>query len=569
MAKRSVIVLIAVVLFIGYSSLQAQDKEAEPRLLMSLSLKSYTEGVNNVVNIVNSVAPGMGMMVQQKVPQMLGSPVLQGIDRDKPVYVYVGFVAKDLPGITGIFIPVTDFDAFSTGLQPTSFLKKTKFGPNHIEKAGDYALVVMNVQKNTQNGLFKATDHIEYFKKWQSEQAPQHMISAVFHVGPVRNALLAQLEQAQQRIMPMLTMLGGAGAADPEAFKSIFGLYFKALKTLVKGIEKAEVNLDADTQNITVQTVAHPVKGGSVETFLAPPESEIKKIIGLANIHAQFMYAGILGEKPALMAEFRKMIPLSLKMQGLDGKTAGKMGEMISASMDLMTPCLFAGSADVSAEGFAVEYAIKLDKKRASGFLEQIGSIYRDMEKLAGPDKLYSKIEYSKNVRKVEGITVDRLTLAYNIDHPQGAMLKKAGMGALEKMVFDYAAVDDTIVMASPSRFDALVQKIRQGDNGSHVPVRDQTVLKGSFNIIECIKGITGMVTTIPPQIKNICQAMQSEGTAIEFDIVCNNMADMKMAIPVKLIRSVAMIFMQIKASQGMQPGRPPAGPVPPAPPVF
>jgi len=570
MIKKPVIIFIAGLLFIGCCSLQAQDEEPEPRLLVSVTLKSYTECVSNFVNVVNAVVPGMGMMVQQRVPQIIGSPVLQGIDRDKPVYVYIGFIAKDLPGITGIFIPVTDFGAFRTGLQETSFLKKTKFGPNHIEQTGEYALVVMNIQKDTQNGLFKATDYISSFKKWRSENEPHHMISVVMRVEPVRDALLAQIQQARKTIVPLLAMISGAqaGAADPESIKKILGIYFEALQALVTGIDNAVLNFDMNDQKIIVQTVAHPVKGGPTEKYFAPPESDIKKIIGLANSNAQLMYAGILGDKTPIMAEFKKIIPLSLKMQGLDGETAGKMNELINTSMDLMIPCLFMGALDISPEGFAVEYAIKLDEKRASGFCEQLGLFYKDIEKLAGPDKLYKKIEYRKDVRKVEGMPVDRLTLEYNMDHPQAAMLKQAGIGALKEMIFEYTTVGDTVVMASPSKFDALVQKVRKGGNGSSITVRDNTVLKGSLNIVECMKGIMGVITTIPPHIKNICQGMPSAGTAIECDLVLNNTADIKMTIPVQLLKTAGMLFLQIKTlQQGMQPGKPPVGPVPP--PVF
>ena len=543
-------------------SLRSQETGPEPRLLLAVTLKSYTECMQKVTQIVNAVVPGMGANIGQMAPAALGSPALQGVDRAQPVYITVGFVSHNVPPVVGMFVPVTDFGAFKSGLAPGSILRKTPSGDNHMEKMGDYALTVVN----TGGG---SASYVPFVKKWKpAKKDTMHLITAVFHMEPVRKTVLGQLAGIQA-MMGMMAGMGaagqpGAGAVDPQSVQKIMGIYFDGFKVVAEGLDKAEINIDADPGTITVQTFVHALKGSSLKKAVSPPGFTLKDIAGLIDKKAQIVFAGGLEKNNSLISKMKEIIPLSLGMQGIEGKKLKTMTESLNTSMDLITPCVFCMSMNVGAQGIDLEYIIKMDGKRAAESFEQMGRFYKDMAQFAGPDKMYEKIEYTKGVKKISGIRVDRFKMSYNTNHPQLAQLKN--FPGFKDMEYDYCAFNDMMLMSQTGGMEELIKKVKAGGGTSDIHLRDKTVCRGSYNLLKLAGMGMNMVPGVPAAAKQMFQNAPSAGTEIEFDLVCSGKADMKLTVPVKLLQTAGMMFLQLNAGGQGPSAMPPAGSDVPAP---
>jgi hypothetical protein len=504
---------------------------------ISFTLKSYQSFTDGFTRIVDTVSPGSAAEALGDIREGLGIQDLKGIDKGRPWQVAVWAEGLSAPPCVSIRVPVSDFAAFRDGLNPGLL----KGEDNRIQQVGNYATVWLEFGPPS-----AATTEGE--KAWKPDllKAPTGLVQLLVRPGTaLREELVGAVGMGRMAIGAAMAGQDAEamGGIDPKAMGELMSFYFDLIETGVKGFESLDVNVDLKNDKLTFQETVAPVAGSTLATWLKTKDGNLGALASYVNQKAPMALAMRFEENEGLMPTLKRLISLSMQMQGLpaDSDAIRETEQLIEE----FVPLQFAGHFDFS-EGLQFGGVYRFPGKNTAEVYENLKKFLQNsMQNQVGPDKPYSSITVEEGQRKAGNVSVDRTTMAMNLDAPmyqmpgQKEMLETMMPGG--KMIVDYALKGDDLLMGSPAQLDAILA----GPAGaSYQPegVNPRTMAYGFFNVFSLIPAIMNANPMVSDEDKEKFSKIDPTGTAIEFRLDLGNTLYYQAGIPLKFFQTVGQI---------------------------
>jgi len=522
-------------------------EKAGPRHFMTVTVQSWDALLRAAGRIADALVPGMGMQVQGMLPAVLGVPGLQGLERGKPVFVTFGFQGEKKPPLAVFHLPVEDVDRFVGGLGQRGLFAGAKNWTRHA--AGGYLVT---------SRAAKEISVLQAAARWvRPAERPSRLLAVDVRVEPVRAALLHGLDALKGLAAAGMMAAGGQVAGDPRDLQAVVEWYVKAAKAVVNGSERILLTADVNDAGITFRAVVYPVKGTPLAGFMNPPSLDVRPMTAYLDDDAFISCAGVMDKHEDLLAACRKIMVLSMKMQGMTPASSEEAAKEMARSMEQAFPCRFALSLDMTEKGYSYVYLLRMDRARAAESFTALKRFYRRMAAVLPGKGLYESVTFQPGVRTVDGVRVSRFTLVVDAKNPR--MKALAMFPGFTRMEYDCARMGDTILVASPALMEKVIARVKEGA-GKPRAVEPGTVLLGTFNLFSFLKGIGGMVPMLPPQVKAVFRQVRAEGTAVGYVVKAGGRMEATVTVPLALLTQAGKLFMQMRAIKG---GAAPPGPSP------
>jgi hypothetical protein len=507
---------------------------------ITLTLQSYQAFTEGFTKVLDSVAPGEAGEALQEMREGLGIQDLKGIDLTRPWQVAVWADSMSVPPCVSIRVPVSDFAAFRDGLNPG--LLKGEEGANKIQQVGNYATVWMEFgapSESTQAGE----------KAWKPDQLQASGGIAHLAIKPgsaLREEMIGALGMGRMMISGAMSGQDSAamGGMDPKAMAELMGVYFDMFETGVKGFESLGVKLDLKGETLKVEETIVPVPGSTLAGWFKAKEGNLGALSSYLDQKAPMGVAMRFEGNENLMPTLKRFISLSMQMQGLPADSdAIRDTEKLVESF---VPVQFAGSVDMK-EGIQFGGIYQFPgKDSATVYANMKEFLKNSMQSQVGEGKPYSSINVEEGVRKVGGVSVDRITLVVNLDAPiyqmpgQREMIESLWPGG--KMVFDYAMRGDDLLMGTPAKLDAFLAGPVAGSAYKPEGVNPKTMAYGFINVFNFMDAIMAANPMMSDEDKEKLSKIDATGTAVDFRVDLGDQLLYQANVPLKLFKTFGQL---------------------------
>jgi hypothetical protein len=510
---------------------------AQPSPPITFTVRSYQSFTDGFTKIADTVSPGSAAEALGELREGLGIQDLKGIDKARPWQVAVWAEGLSTPPCVSIRVPVSDFAAFRDGLNPGLL----QGDGNRIQEIGNYATVWLEFGPPS-----AATTEGEKAWKPDSLKAPAGLAQLVVRPGTaLREELVGAVGMGRMAIGAAMANQDAQamGGIDPKAMGELMSVYFDLIETGLKGLESLDVGVDLKNNKLTLDETIAPVAGSTLAGWLKTKDGNLGALASYLDANAPMALAMRFEENEGLMPTLKRLISLSMQMQGLpaDSEAVRETEQLL----EQFVPMHFAGNFDLK-EGIQFGGVYRFPGKNPAevyGTMKKF--LQNSMQSQVGADKPYSSITVEEGQRKVGNVAVDRTTMVINLDAPmyqmpgQKEMIETMMPGG--KMVFDYALKGEDLLMGSPARLDAILA----GPAGTaYRPegVSPRTVAYGYFNVFSLIPAIMAANPGISDDDKEKLAKIDATGTAIDFRVDLGNALHYQAGIPLKFFQTIGQV---------------------------
>ena len=507
---------------------------------ITFTLQSYESFANGLTKVVDAVSPGDASEALGDLREGLGIQDLKGIDTARPWQIAVWAESLGVPPCVSIRVPVSDFAAFRDGLNPG--LLKGEDEENAIRQVGNYAAIWMEMGSPSEAA--KAGE-----KAWKPDalKAPGAIAQLVVRPSSaLRDELVGAISMGRMAIGAAMSGQGmqAAPGMDPKAMGELIGVYFDVIETGVKGFESFDLKLDLKGETLLLQEMIVPVAGSTLAGWFNTKEGNLGALSQYLGGKSPVGVAMRFEENEGLMATLKRVVSLSMQMQGLpaDSEAIRETEKLVEA----FVPLQFAGVVDVN-KGIQFAGLYQFPGKDTAAVYSHMKKFVREtLQSQVGDDKPYSSINLEEGQRKVGGVSVDRTTMAVNLDAPiyqmpgQKEMIESLMPGG--KMIFDYALKGKDLFMGSPEQLDALLAGPATGAAYQPDGVNSHTMAYGYFNVFSFIPSIMATNPMMSDEDKEKFSKIDSAGTAVDFRLDLDNHLYYQAGIPMKFFRTIGQL---------------------------
>lgn len=535
---KKITVLIVATLVSGFVSSAALAAQSP---LVRLTIKNHEELISAVSKVVESAKPGMGQMIGAMAPAFLGSPELAGVDVKRPWQVVGWSKGMQQRPAFGIYVPVTDGDAFKAGLGPGILLGGN--GQNTVATKNGYAIIYDGNQKG-----FTDLDR-DQLLNWTV--APSGFADRTINVRvtpdeEMRKQFVEGIDSAKSAVMGGVMMglqnAPNKGAMNPEGMADMMDVYFSIIETAVKGMAQLDFGLAVADGDIVVSETVVPAANSPLAGWFAANPNGVAADAAAMDWDSTAAFAFSMRDDPALSGFLEKMMAASMKLQNLKAEDIAAE-ESLKLMKDMM-PAIGAVSVDFGKSGLGFSGSYRFpgrDGEKMRGLMKKW--LDENMGKQVGEGKPYSAFDYNENVGKIGGSSVNRMTLVYNFDAPMFSMPgQKEQIEAMfpgGKMVFDSVTVEDRMHFVSGGKLEDSINAAKSGMPAG-IKAGPRTTFIGQLNMVAMIKQMAGGNPGAIPIPPAVLASLDPAGTAIRFQADQNGNLDAKLRIPLKLISTFA-----------------------------
>jgi len=513
--------------------------------LATITVQNYTAFIKGVSTLANTASSHFGAMIDPNLRQVIGSSNMQGIDLDKPWHATVWMDSMGAPPVTAIFIPVSNYDSFKSGLSNRSLFSDHNPMITTLI-SNQHAVVIIKSNPLMQISAEQKNEIIEQGKTLSS--TPPHLLSVRLHISDeLSKQILATLPALKKGFLAGMTasLNSNPQLANMPGMTDIFELYFRMFEIVIEGTKEYSFHMDVTSDHIILHEELKTVPGTDFASILAPHSGGLGTVLSKLDSEHAFVGAFSVKQNDKLEQFIMALMEVSYKLYGAEFK--GEIKSLTAKMVKNLFPFNAGFTADMD-PGYQMAFAYELEsadkaKKTYRSILDSTSLLSNSLTGKNGPYK-YVKIE--KAVREIGGITIDRITFMMNLDHP---MFQTPGQKEQIEVMFpggilqmEYALAEKFILMSMGENIETLIYPVTNPFKPNKIKILDQTVFAGKVNILPIIKSLFAQTPNMPDNIKSKIAALPSEGDDIEFKIDIDSKYKSETYIPLSLIETLVQM---------------------------
>ncbi len=523
--------------------LAASAASAAEQPLASLRVRSFTDFTNALSRLAGSFAPNEAVDHGLEFSQGLGLTNFTGLDTQRPWEIAVWYKGGGQPPLLAIKAPVKDVTQFKENLSPAGALRAQ--GREWSQLGSGLGLIVFRDADSLSEAEKSALD------QWKAEAlaAPTRLVELKLNMSDsIREQAAGGVAFGKMAISSALAAqsAGAEGGPDKAAIQGMIAAYFDIIDTFVAGLQGLTLRLDLSSEALTAENTVTAKPGTDLATWLRAPAGEVTaQDLNYVEPDRLFSGAAYVGKEPWLVKLTQKMIRLGLQAQNietnsaavkdLDDLLAKALPVAIAGSMDLKDKLTFAFAYRFPAADVAETYA-QTKRFLTNGF-----------QAFVGKDKMYAAATLTEKHHAINGVGVDRVLLALNLDSPWFKMPgQKEQLQAFwpdGKMEIDYAIKGDRLLVASADRMKELLEPASgEPSRKAALKLESGTCLAGYLNLLGFIKQVAAVNPSIPEAVKDKLAKLDGKGAGLEFQLRKDNEAHSVVRVPLKLFRELGQL---------------------------
>lgn len=531
--KRSFHLITRALLLVATTSLAVAEAP------ITITVKNFRSLTNMVAKMADTASPGSSYQVLTGIQGMLSDATLEAIDTDRPWHAAVWIESLGGTPAMSLFLPTKDYSALKSSLEYGPLMNGPS-GAAEVSENGSYAALYYpgDMPSETASSAHKA---------WKA--------SSLKSLDGVIDLSIQPSEPLRQQIVQSLAMvrmmIGGAFSSqsqdafpgvDPMVMSQLLGSYFDVIDIGLKGWQKLSIGLDLTGENLAVRQSLTAIDGSELSKWLQGSDGSLGSVTSFIDETSPAAFAMRWDANPAYMPTLKKFMRLSMQMQGTapDSEAVAETEKLL----DLMAPMQAAGTIDF-ANGMGISGVYQFPGRDISemyGLMRKF--IQNSMQGQVGENMPYKELSIKEGHHKIGSQSVDRVTMAFNLDAPmyqmQGQKEIIEGMFPGGKMEFDYAVKGDNLFVASPDRLEQLLATSNPAAKTQIGTLRPTTVLAARINMLKLVPQFMKNNPMVPETTRNQFNNIDSTGTDIRMTIDLDGSLKGETLVPLRLIKNVA-----------------------------
>jgi hypothetical protein len=531
--KRSLHFITRALLLVATTSLALAEAP------ITITVKNFRSLTNMVAKVADTASPGSSGQILAGVQGMLSDATLEAIDTDRPWHAAVWIESLGGTPAMSLFLPTKDYSALKSSLEYGPLMHGPS-GTAEVSESGSYAALYYpgEMESETASSAHKA---------WNASglNSPDEVINiSIQPSDPLRQQIVQSLAMVRM-------MIGGAFSSqsqdafpgvDPMVMSQLLASYFDVLDIGLKGWEKLSIGLDLSGENLAIRQSLTAVDGSELSKWLEGGEGNLGTVTSYIDETSPAAFAMRWNANPAYMPTLKKFMRLSMQMQGSapDSEAVTETEKLL----DLMAPMQAAGTIDF-ANGMGISGVYQFpgrDIDEMYGLMRKF--IHSSMQAQVGENMPYKEISIQEGHHKLGSQSVDRVTMAFNLDSPmyqmQGQKEVIEGMFPGGKMELDYAVKGDSLFVATPARMEQLLATSNPAAKTQIGTLRPTTVLAARLNMLKLIPQFMKNNPMVPENTRNQFNNIDSTGTDIRMTIDVDGSLKGETLVPLRFIKNVA-----------------------------
>jgi len=235
---------------------------------------------------------------------------------------------------------------------------------------------------------------------------------------------------------------------------------------------------------------------------------------------------------------------LGLQMQNME--TNGPMFKDINALLERVLPVKFTASAYLKDQlSFTGVYTFP--GGNAAEIYAQMKKFFNQtLKSQVGEGKMYSAASLTEKHHTIDGVSVDRLSLALNLDNPMfKAPGQKEQMKAFwpdGKLEFDYVLKDGKLLFASAAGNQMQALLAGKANRKPTLELQESACLAGYMNVLGFMKVSLQANPMIPDEVKEKFGKLDPQNTSTEFQLSLDKQMHATGRVPLKLLHEMGRL---------------------------
>lgn len=526
-------------LILAALALASAAATAQPAL--QLTVRSYDELGQAIQRVAKAVNPGSQEDYAQQFGAQLGLTNLASFDTKRPWEIALWYEAGGSP-LVALKGPIKDLASFKAGLNPKGLLRTQGKEWKQLENG------LVSVTFKPSSDLTET--ETSALKQWNGQpiQPPNKTVELNAKLSePLRTQAKTLLGFGRASAAQTLESDQGLAAtgANPKVMTGLFNAYFDLLDTFLDGFQDLRLGVEVAPEAIQFDERISAKAGSELAKWLESPAEHLTAAdLGTLDPDALFSVAAYVGKSDSLMKIAKQFTAVGLQVQNIE--TNGPMAHDINALLERVLPVKFTASAYLKDQlTFAGVYAFP-GGNATEIYAQMKKFMNQTLKSQVGEGKMYSAANLAEKHHTIDGVSVDRLSMAINLDNPMfklpGQKEQIKAFWADGKMEFDYALKDGKLFWASAggNQMEALLAG--KANRKPTLALQESPCLVGYMNILGFAKASLQANPMIPDEVKAKFAKLEPQNTSYEFQVSLDKQMHLTGRVPLKLLQEMGRL---------------------------
>jgi len=476
----------------------AQDEAAEPdRSSLTITGRSWDELLLAVKTIAEAATPAAGDMIDGALVGMLGD-VPDHTDTDAPIHV-VMIMPQVMGQAPDLFFLVKPTNSKALRGAINDLPQAEGLG---VAKFGEHVLFGPKDSKT-------AADMVEIAEGWTApagHDAPEHDVRITLQTNQIERQTAGAMARG------LVGMAGGQMSAElgesgvgVEEMNLMMQTYGQIAELLIAGTDTLVLDINVTDEELRIVSVLDTAKDSALASAVAAPTKNGANLSKYLNHNQIFSVAYRLEDNEAMTAtmdEMTKLVTTMSKMGGIDYADFPEVMEKIGRDS---VPSI--GGAGLSFEGgqmsgFAL-YELTGDQD-VKAYYDAMISMVDEVD--IGEESAYSSMKLERGVSKIEGLSIDRVTMELNTElfgdelGGQEMVDIMTSIYGEDGLVMDYAQSGNKIYYGIGENTVEKALKLGELDPSAlPIEANENTYFIGTYNVLEYMRFVGQLMTKMMP----------------------------------------------------------------------
>jgi len=511
---------------------------AQPTL--QLTVRSYEELGQAIQRVAKAINPGSQEDYAQQFGAQLGLTNQASFDAKRPWEIALWYEAGGSP-LLALKGPIKELASFKEGLNPKGLLRTQGKEWKQLENG------LVSVTFKSSSDLTET--EASALKQWNSQpiQPPNKTVELIAKLSePTRAQAKSLLGFGRASAAQAMESQGAAATgANPKAMTGIINAYFDLLDTFLDGFQELRLGVEVAPEALQFDERISAKAGSELAKWMeSPAERLTASDLSSLDPDALFSAAASIGKSDSLMKIAKQFMVLGLQMQNME--TNGPMFKDINALLERVLPVKFTASAYLKDQlSFTGVYTFP--GGNAAEIYAQMKKFFNQtLKSQVGEGKMYSAASLTEKHHTIDGVSVDRLSLALNLDNPMfKAPGQKEQMKAFwpdGKLEFDYVLKDGKLLFASAAGNQMQALLAGKANRKPTLELQESACLAGYMNVLGFMKVSLQANPMIPDEVKEKFGKLDPQNTSTEFQLSLDKQMHATGRVPLKLLHEMGRL---------------------------